>query len=341
MILFRTAQPTDLDGIYQLSQHTGVGMTTLPDDKDFLERRLTRACDSLKKRVLNPGDEYYLFVLEDLQNDKIVGTSAIEACTGHDLPFYSYQVSPISQSCDAFNIRSDYELLTPTYDNEGKSELCTLFLEPHARHSGNGLLLSRARFLFMADHPERFAPIIVAELRGVSDEAGHSPFWEHVGQHFFHMPFARADHLTMTTDKKFIADLLPKTPIYINLLPKEAQNVIGKPNEKTVPAMNILVNEGFYYKNTVDIFDGGPTIEAAQHEIKTIAQSLIVTIQTVVDDEELPHTPKYLLSNRQLNLRATIGSILFDERQQTGIVSKKTAQLLQINPGEQLRITPL
>lgn len=341
MILFRTAQDGDLDGIYQLSQHTGVGMTTLPDDKDFLERRLARACESFKKNVKTPGNEYYLFVLEDQHSSKIVGTSAIEACTGHDLPFYSYQVSQVRQSCDSLAIQSDYELLTVSYDNEGKSELCTLFLEPSARHSGNGLLLSRARFLFIADHPERFAPTIVAELRGVSDEAGHSPFWEHVGQHFFHMPFAKADHLTMTTDKKFIADLLPQTPIYVNLLPHEAQKVIGKPNQKTVPAMNILVSEGFKYKNTVDIFDGGPTIEAARNDIKTVAQSLTVTIQTLCDDHEIPKTNNYFLSNMQLDFRATLGSILIDENQRTGIVSKKTAHLLHINPGDQLRIAPL
>ena len=42
----------------------------------------------------------------------------------------------------------------------------------------NGRLLSKHRFLFMAEHPELFDSTVFAEMRGVSDGNGHSPFYE-------------------------------------------------------------------------------------------------------------------------------------------------------------------
>ena len=341
MMLFRAAKETDLEAICLLAKHAGIGMTTIPNDKNFLARRLATSCASFKKKITTPTNEYYLFVLEDTQTTQIVGISAIEAYTGHQLPFYSYKISKIAQSCDSLNIHSEYKLLHLSHDNQGKSELCTLFLEPKARHNGNGLLLSRARFLFMAEHPKRFAPNVIAELRGVADEAGNSPFWSHVGQHFFHMPFAKADSLTMTTNKQFIADLLPSTPICINLLPEQAQAVIGKPHQATIPAMNILLGEGFTYNNLVDIFDAGPTIEAARDQIQTIAHSLTVTLAGLCDEKEIPNTKQYFLANKRLDFHATIGSILLDEHRQTGVIDKQIAHVLQVNPGEKLRIAPL
>lgn len=282
MMLFRSVRKADLNAVYRLAKHSGIGMTTLPKDKEVLERRLEWACASFQKAVNQPVSEYYLFVLEDPATGKIIGTSAIEAAIGHDLPFYSYKVLKRTRISYSLNIRSDYEILSLVNDNQGRSEICTLFLEPEYRHNNNGLLLSRARFLFMAHYPARFASTVIAEMRGISDEEGHSPFWDNVGRHFFHMPFPEADRLTISTNKQFIADLMPRNPIYVKLLAPEAQAVIGKPHQSTVPAMNILMREGFRYNAYVDIFDAGPTIEAPRDQIRTIASSRIMTVKTLV-----------------------------------------------------------
>ncbi|TAL61484.1 MAG: arginine N-succinyltransferase, partial [Legionella sp.] len=269
MMLFRSANSADLDAIFDLAIQSGVGMTTLPKNKELLKKRLDWSTQSYQKKISTPADEYYFFVLEDLDTHKIVGTSALEAKTGHETPFYSYKLSKRTRMCHSLNIRSDYEVLSLVNDNQGRSELCTLFLNPDYRKHNNGLLLSKARFLFLAQNIDRFAPIVIAEMRGISDENGQSPFWDNIGAHFFHMPFAEADRLTIATNKQFIADLMPRNPIYVKLLSQEAQSVIGKPHQSTVPAMNILLNEGFRFNNYVDIFDAGPTIESPVKEIKT------------------------------------------------------------------------
>ncbi|VEG90412.1 arginine N-succinyltransferase [Legionella spiritensis] len=338
MMLFRSATANDLDAIHHLAEHSGIGMTTLPKDRKILKKRLDLSCQSFKKTIKHPHDEYYLFVLQDPESGQILGTSAIEAMTGYELPIYSYKVSKRTRICHSLNIRSDYEVLSLVNDNQGKSEICTLFLEPAFRKNGNGLLLSRARFLFMAHYPNRFASDVIAEMRGISDEWGRSPFWENVGRHFFHMPFAEADRLTMSTNKQFIADLMPRNPIYVKLLSPEAQAVIGKPHQSTVPAMNILMREGFRYNSYVDIFDAGPTIEAPLAEIQTIASSRVMTVKNISDEVS---SNRFLLANTRLDFRATISQAIFNEGHSSCILSKQTAKLLDVKRGDCVRIAPL
>ncbi|KGP63612.1 arginine N-succinyltransferase [Legionella norrlandica] len=339
MMLFRSAQDSDLDEIHQLAEISGIGMTTLPKDKELLKKRLHWSSESYKKNVTTPGSEYYFFVLEDQKNKKIVGTSAIEARTGHEIPFYSYKVSKRTRVCHSLNIRSDYEVLSLVNDNQGRTEICTLFLHPDYRKNNNGLLLSKGRFLFMAQYPHRFAPIVIAEMRGISDDKGHSPFWDNVGANFFHMPFVEADRLTLATNKQFIADLMPRNPIYVKLLSPAAQEVIGKPHQSTIPAMTILLKEGFRYNNYVDIFDAGPTIEAPLLEIKTIALSRIMAIKSISD--EASSSKSYLLANTQLDFRATISHAVFNGQENTCIIGKDTAKLLNIRCGDSVRLSPL
>lgn len=338
MMLFRSAYYTDLDAIHHLAEKSGIGLTTLPKNKKLLSTRIHWSSDSFKKQVYEPQNEYYLFVLENQDNKEIVGISAIESRTGHETPFYSYKISKRTRVCRSLNIRSDYEVLSLVHDNQGRSELCTLFLNPNFRKNNNGLLLSKARFLFIAQFPERFASIVIAEMRGISDDNGVSPFWENFGSHFFHMPFAEADRLTIATDKQFIADLMPRNPIYVKLLSPKAQAVIGQAHPSSVAAMHILLKEGFRYNEYIDIFDGGPTVEAPASKIKTVEGSRVVTIKNISDEVS---SPNYLLGNTQLDFRATINSVLVNTFNNTCIISKKTATLLQVTCGNKLRIAPL
>lgn len=337
-MLFRSALDSDLEAIHDLAEQSGIGMTTLPKDINLLKKRIDWSCASYKKKIVHPNSEYYLFVLENQKNKEIVGVSAIEARIGHDTPFYSYKLSKRTRISRTLNIRSEYEVLSLVNDNQGRSEICTLFLNPKYRKDNNGLLLSKGRFIFMAQFPMRFAPIVIADMRGVSDKHGRSPFWDNVCSHFFQMPFAEADRLTLATDKQFIADLMPRNPIYVKLLSAEAQEVIGQPHPLTAPAMSILLKEGFRYNNYVDIFDGGPTLEVPLNEIKTVKLSRLVTVGSLSDEVS---SSNYLLTNAQLNFRATINTALVNKEQNTCILSKKTADLLQVNRGDVVRVSPL
>lgn len=338
MMLFRNARESDLDAIHHLAKLSGFGITSLSKDKEVLHKRLKWSCSSFKKTVKAPTNEFYLFVLEDPESSEIVGTSAIEAATGHEVPLYSYKITKQTRISHSLNIRSEDEVLHLVSDNQGRSEICTLFLKPEFRINSNGQLLARARFLFIANYPQRFAPIIIADVRGISDDWGNSPFWDSLGRHFFHMSFVKADDLTITTNKQFIADLMPSSPIYVKLLSPEAQKVIGKPHFSSVPAMKLLLREGFRYNSYIDIFDAGPTLEAAAKQIQTIATNRLMTIKSVSDEV---FSTLFIIANTKLDFRSTLDRVIFNEEHDGCIISKKTAELLQVKPGEQLRIAPL
>lgn len=337
MIVLRNARNTDLDGIVELAQKSSIGLTTLPKNKELLKKRLSLSTQSFKKNVEEPANEYYLFVLEDTLNQKIIGTSAIQAITGYDIPFYSYHVSTYSRKSPTLNKRTEYKVLNLVNDNQGRSEICTLFLDPDYRGQQIGLLLSKARFLFIAQQKHRFTLDIIAELRGFFNEKDESPFWEHVGRHFFQMTYAEVDQLILTTNNQFIEDLMPQFPIYLPLLAEEAQGVLGKPHQYTLPAMKLLLQEGFRYKNYIHIFDAGPVLEAEISDIRTINLSREMVVTSITDDVM---SQRYLLANKSLDFRAVSSFALVSDVDHSCIISEKTATALQVNCGDTIIISP-
>lgn len=337
MVLFRNANENDLVSIYGLAQTCGTGMTTLPADIKLLNRRLRWAKHSFNKTISEPQDEYYFFVLENISEDKVIGTSAIEAYLGFHSPFYSYKLLKHTRICPSLDIRNDYELLALVNNYQGCSEICTLYLDPEYRHHGNGLLLSRARFLFMSCFPERFSDMIIAELRGVSDSKGKSPFWDAIASHFFKMSFTRADRLTLSTNKQFIADLMPREPVYVNLISKKAQEVIGKPHALTLPAMKILFKEGFIYNDYVDIFDAGPTIEAVREQLFTVKNNCL--FEAKITHKKKIGNQRIIISNTCIDFKATIANAQITAKSCT--ITKQIAEILGVSNGDMVRVIPL
>jgi len=192
--------------------------------------------------------------------------------------------------------------------------------------------------MFIKQHEQRFAQTVIAEMRGVSDENGSSPFWQWLEEHFFSMDFPTADYLTGIGQKVFIAELMPKYPIYVNLLSKDAQAVIGKVHDNTRPAIELLKNEGFTFNGYVDIFDAGPTVEAKVDNIATIrnAKDFKVEIGEASGDTMV------LLANGKLeDYRATVAALSFDERASSLILSQQIADALQLQSGDTVSATPV
>jgi len=335
MLLFRPVRKKDLPAVFALAKLAGSGMTTLPVDRDVLGQRIQDSLQAFVDDDHEPQQENYLFVLQDITNKRIVGITGINAAVGGGAPFYSYKLSKITRVCQQLQLRNVYSMLRLVNDYQGNTEICSLFLHPDYRSHGNGYFLSRARFLFIGQFKQRFSKLIIAEMRGVSDDDGRSPFWENVGKHFFLMSYQQADHLTTTTDKQFIADLMPRHPIYVGLLNKRTQQVIGKPHRLTRRALRILQAEGFSYQGYVDIFDGGPTFEAPRDQIRTIRDRNIGVITDIVTKLA---GEKYLLSNIALDFRACVGELRMDQGQY--IISKQVAKVLGVKLGDSFQYVP-
>ena len=209
----RSATPDDFRAIYEMAKLTGGGFTNLPADKETLEKKLARSEEGFAREGESQSDDLYVFVLEDFDTGAVRGTCQIFGEVGNDRPFYSYRISTLTQKSEELGRIFRNQTLSLCTDLEGSSEVGGLFLHPHDRAGGNGLLLARARYLFIKQHRPRFGARVLAELRGVMDPAGHSPFWDALAGRFFGMTFPEADEFKAVHGTQVIADLMPKTPI--------------------------------------------------------------------------------------------------------------------------------
>ena len=269
----RAAGPDDFRAFYDLAKLTGGGFTNLPAEKATLEAKLERSEAGFSRVGENPSDDLYVFMLEDYRTGAIRGTCQIFGAVGTDRPFYSYLISTLAQKSEELGRIFRNQTLNLTTDLEGFSEVGGLFLHPQERAGGLGMLLARSRYLFIKQHRPRFGDSVLAELRGVMDQAGHSPFWDALGGRFFGMTFPEADEFNAVHGTQFIADLFPKSPIYVSMLPESAKAVIGQPHPTGRAALKMLENENFDWDGYIDIFDGGPTVTARTDKIRTLVEA--------------------------------------------------------------------
>jgi len=335
MVIIRPIQHSDYDSLHRIAVESGHGFTSLPVNEKLLKQRIHQAEESFNKDVTQAGNEGYLFVMEDTETGQVVGTSGIEAAVGLDDAFYHYHLGKVVHSSRELDIYNTVETLSLCNDYTGATEICTLFLSESHRINNNGRFLSRIRFLFIAEHLERFAETVIAEMRGISDEQGRSPFWNWLEEHFFSMDFPTADYLTGIGKKVFIAELMPKYPIYVNLLSSEAQQVINKVHEKTVPALRLLEAEGFSRRGYVDIFDGGPTVEAQAKTIKSIRESK--RCQVIIG--EVCETDKYIICNTDVaKFRAIQAPLSLRDTANQAVISQSNAEALNVADGDWIRL---
>jgi arginine N-succinyltransferase len=327
----RPARPDDYSAIYQMAKLTGGGFTNLPPDKATLVAKLARSAESFERVTDEQRGDLYVFVMEDPKSGKIRGTCQVFGQVGVKQPFYSYHLSTLTQTSPELGKTFRNQTLTLTTDLEGSSEVGGLFLHPECRAGGWGALLARSRYLFIKMHRGRFGERTLAELRGVMDETGNAPFWDALAGKFFGMTFPEADDFNAVHGTQFIADLMPKTPIYVALLPESAKAVIGQPHPSGRAALKMLESEGFTFDRYIDIFDGGPTVTAPTDQIRTVRESEPDTVSGIGDGGR----KRVLIAAGRLNdFRACCANV---KKGTDGLtLDRETADLLEVEVGDQV-----
>jgi arginine N-succinyltransferase len=327
----RPARNEDFQAIYEMAKLTGGGFTNLPPDKGALVEKLVRSENAFGKDTAVQGDDLFVFVLENTATGQIRGTCQVFGQVGTECPFYSYRISTLTQTSKALGKTFRAEMLTLVTDFEGSSEVGGLFLHPHERAGGLGLLLARSRYLFIKLHRQRFGDRVLAELRGVIDEKGSSPFWDAIAGRFFGMGFKEADEFNAMHGTTFIADLMPKTPIYTAMLPESARAVMGVPHPSGRAAMKMLERESFEYDCYVDIFDGGPTMATRTDNIRTIREARDFMLSDLSD--EMDAAPMLLAAGTLTSFAACYGHVGVNG-DGSATLDKASAELLGVKPGD-------
>jgi len=333
--VIRPAALSDLERIETLITQVRTGLTSLAIDRDTLRNKIESSLSSFTADAHAPGGEEYFFVLADDESQELAGMCAVKAAVGLRDPFYSYRIGTVVHASKELHVHRVHPALYLSNDYTGCTELTSLFLGPAYRGQNMGTLLSKSRLLFIAEFPHRFADKVIAEIRGISDQRGRSPFWDGLGQHFFSMDFPTADHLVGSGHKSFIAELMPKHPIYVLFLPEDARAAIGRPHPNSARALELLEGEGFHFENYVDIFDGGPTVECRRDEIRAVRSS---ERRLARIDASARSGTRCLLANTRLQDFRCCSARVGSPEPDTVVMSAQTADSLRIRPGEPVRV---
>lgn len=334
-LVMRPSRLDDFDDLMELAELSGPGFTSLPVDEELVSSRLNASEKAFLRQPSAPQQGKFLMMMEDVETSTTAGCCAVKAGIGMQRPFFNYRIITILQSSNVVDRRFSMDALVLTNEFMGFTEVGTLFLKKQYRGGGAGRLAAQSRYLLMAAAPDEFGEKVLAELRGVVDPDGISPFWEGVGRQFFDMDFQEADYHSGVTDGQFIMDLMPKYPIYVDLLPSEAREVIGRCHVDGIGAMKLLEWEGFRFERVVDIFDGGPQVSTLRDNIRTIRESREVVFEV---GEMLASGHEALVSTDQLEGFRVCWSA-YDMRG-TGrvVLPADTMEALQIKNGHKGRI---
>ena len=337
MLIMRPSRLDDFDDMMQLAELSGPGFTSLPVDEGLIRKRLEASEKAFSGSPDAPQQGKFLLVMEDSETGEVAGCCAVKAGIGMNRPFFNYRIITILQSSNVVDRRFSMDALVLTNEFMGYTEVGTLFLKKEFRGGPNraGRLAAQSRYLLMAAAPDEFGEMVLAELRGVVNPNGISPFWEGVGRCFFDMDFQEADYQSGVTDGQFIMDLMPKYPIYVDLLPPEAREVIGRCHVEGIGAMKLLEWEGFRFERVVDIFDGGPQVSTQRKNIRTIRESRVVTFELGMPGDR---SKDALVSTDSLENFRTAWAKIDTRSDSVAVMDQAVFDALKIKPGHQGRI---
>lgn len=338
--VLRPARGEDLAVLERFAAASAYGITTLPPDRSALVERLERSMSAFASEDAASGAEIHLFVVEEAASGEVVGTSGIAASAGFADRFYSYRSEYVVRASKVLGASNRTHTLHLCHDLTGVTLLTSFYIDPSHERTVAPQLLSRARLLYIAQFADRFSDRIAAESPGLADDAGRCPFWDAVGRRYFDMDYPAVERLAVGRSRSFIAELMPSSPIYVPLLPEEAQWAIGQLHPVAELPFSILVDEGFDADTYVDIFDGGPTAHARVAFLRTVATSYVAEV--AITDRPAPDDQagwRIVANTRRGDFRAVVLPGRADRR--PVLLDPAIAFVLGVHAGDAVRVAGL
>lgn len=342
MFLLRDVQTDDLDGLLGVAKH--LDTVNLPNDRAVLHKLIEHSMRSFSG-ALPPFEREYLFVLLDLEQQRIVGTSMIHAQHGtRKTPHIFFDLLDDERYSETLDRHFVHKVLRIGYNYNGPTEIGGLVVLPEYRRHKHALgrWLSYVRFLYIGTHRGWFRDEVLSELLPPLLPDGSSIMWESIGRRFTGMSYQEADRISQT-NKEFIRTLFPADPIYLSLFPESVQQEVGQvgPGSKGVEKM--LTRIGFRFVDRIDPFDGGPHFVARTDEISLVKATRKLRVSERPGPED---SPIFMISSERATERAmdplfratgSTARIVGDEVE----LPQGTVELLGLRVGEEVGVVPL
>jgi arginine N-succinyltransferase len=339
MLVLRDVAKTDIKQLERLA--ASLNSVNLPNNKEVLTGLIEKSILSFSGKIENVFEREYLFVLEDLRNQTLIGTSMIIAQHGtREAPHIYFQVTEAENYSASLDKHFRHKVLSIGYNYDGPTEIGGLVVDPPYRSGPEkpGKQLSYVRFLFIGAHRTHFRARVLAELLPPLMKDGRSLLWESIGKKFTGMDYIEADKLSRK-NKEFIKELFPSSDIYAALFPANARKLIGEVGPNTRGVQRMLERIGFHYSNHIDPFDGGPHYEANMADVSLIRHFRSATVNTaeleVEAEEFLVGVTRSTGANR---FRAVRSHVRFDDSE--AILPKATREMLKVKPKDKVFLIP-
>lgn len=332
--IIRSVRHDDLNQLVDLAKQ--FNLLNLPGDKKVISEKIERSEQSFANKLAKDKAEY-LFVVEDIEEKAIVGSSLVIAKHGNEeVPHSYFRILKRDHFSEDLGIGFIHQVLRFQLDYDGPTEIGGLLVDRAYRRRPEklGKQISLSRFLYMGLYPERFEQRVLCELTPPLTDEGRSEFWEALGRRFTGLPYQEADLLSQS-HREFIESLFPQDDIYLCLLDAKARLVLGRVGEATKPAQHLLESIGFQYLDEVDPFDGGPHYGANTSDILPIKNGKKLK---VADFKDATYKDPYLIATTHEEFKVSLGSA--DVRAGEVALSPKVRSLLGIEIGEEVYLAP-
>lgn len=323
-VVIRMAGPRDLEGFIALAKLTGPGFTSLPADEGKLQNLLKHCAAAAQGE---PGA--ILLALEDRESGRVAGCAAVKRGGRREHGFANFRTT-----CSA---DGTVQSLTISDDFSGLTEIGGLFVHPDYRNKGVGKPLAQSRYLYLATAPQTFGVRVFAELRGVIDKDGVSPFYDAACKPWLNMSFAEADIMCAAGENDRLVALMPEGTISTEAFSPSARAAIGECHNAGKAARTMLENEGFHFDGLVDLLDGGALVVANMVELTSLKRSRLLRIKS--DTTGLEHDAMLVSTPDGPNFRcapgagAIVGNAFF--------CSEDTVDALEVEDGAIVRVAPI
>ncbi len=303
--LLRSARDADWPDLLRLGKI--LRTVHLSQDREILRRSLVVSEKSFAGRYRTQKSQAaFLFVLEDLDSQRVIGASKIFARHGSPKnPHVYLQAREEIASYPPLQLKSRHRYYRLGRDSRGMSEVGALILDPAYRGHPDklGKQLSWVRFCYMKIHPTWFLSRVIAELLPSFSSLGHSDFYEGWVRPWLRLSYVQADRLS-AENKSFLLKLFPKGKIYEDWFSSEIKKDFAHSGALSRAAERLLLKNGFRFTGQVDPLDGGPYLLSPRNQIKAFSQTQFFHFGTVTKTETLK---KYLvLLERNHQVRATV-----------------------------------